>query len=87
VVTTYLSDFLQDTTSYEVRVTSGDFKNERHLKVVAQLADVNLITARKLLQEPNGFVIFTGPASEVIATRDTLKSAGLDFSVEPPFPW
>jgi hypothetical protein len=87
VVTSYLPDVLRDTTSYQVIVTSGDFKNDQHLKAVAQLAGVNLLTARKLLQGPGDFVVFTGLAHKVTSVRDTLVAAGLRFKIEPPFPW
>lgn len=76
VVATHLPDILQDTIPYEVRVISGDFKNDSPLKAVAQLASVNLLAARKLLQEPGGFLIFTGLASKVATVWDTLKSPG-----------
>lgn len=86
VVTTYLPEILNDTSKYVVRVLSGDFKNDQHLRIVAQLAGVNLITSRKMLQG-GGFVLFTGLASKVSAVRDTLESVGLVFEIEPPFPW
>ena len=87
VVTTYLPDVLCDTTSYQVIVTSGDFKLELHLKAVAQLAGVNFLAARKLLQGPGEFVVFTGPAHQVTSARDVLMAADLRFKIEPPFPW
>lgn len=87
VVTTHLPDILQDPTSYEIKLSSGDFKNDSHLEVIAQLAGVNLLAARKLLQGPDGFVIFTGHARKVAMARDKLKSVGLEFGIEPSFPW
>jgi uncharacterized protein YbaR (Trm112 family) len=87
VVTTNIPDILRDAVSYEVRVTSGDFKNERHLKSVAQLAGVNLLEARKLLQGQASFVVYTGRAHEVTAARDVLWASGLAFDIQPPFPW
>jgi hypothetical protein len=87
VVTTYLPDVLRDTTSYQVSVTSADFKNDQHLKAVAHLTGINLLAARKLLQAPGDFVVFTGLAQEVTSVRDTLRAAGLGFKIEPSFPW
>lgn len=87
VVTTVLPDILRDTSTYTVKVTQGDFKNDHHLKAVAQLAGVNMLTSRKLLQQSESFVVATGSARKIAAARDTLLSAGLGFAIEPPFPW
>jgi len=87
VVTTERPAILNDTVSYEVRVTSGDFKNERHLRSVAQLAGVNLLEARKLLQGRAEFVVYTGRADKVTSARDMLRAAGLAFDIRPPFPF
>lgn len=87
VVTTYLPEILRDTTSYEVSVTSGDDRNDQHLKVVAQLAGVNFLAARKLLQGSSGFLVFAGSATKTAEVRDMLKLAGLAYEIKPPFPW
>jgi hypothetical protein len=87
VVTTNLPPILSDAASYEVTVTAGDFKNESHLKTVAQLAGVNFLEARKLLQGGGSFVVYTGRAQQVAAARDALKEAGLKFDIQPPFRW
>ena len=87
VVTTVLPDILRDTSCYEVKVTSGDFKSDRQLKAVAQVTGGNLLAARKLLQQSGHFVVFTGAAPAVAAVRDVLTAAGLGLAIEPPFPW
>jgi hypothetical protein len=86
-VTSHLPEILHDSTRYEVRVTGGDFKNEQHLKKVAQLMGINFLEARKLLQGQRAFVVFAGPAHMAQAVRGTLSAAGLAFEIEPPFPW
>jgi hypothetical protein len=87
VVTTVLPDILRDTSSYTVKVTQGDFKNDHHLKVVAQLAGVNMLASRRMLQQSESFVVATGSARKIAAARDALLSAGLGIAIEPPFPW
>ncbi len=87
VVTTYLPEILQDLTTYDVKVISGDYRNDQQLKVVAQVAGVNLLTARQLLKDTHGFVVFTGIASKVTEVRDMLTSGGLTFEITPSFPW
>ena len=86
LLTTRLPDFLNDATSYRVTVMAGDVDNNAHLLAVASLAGVAMPDARKLLQTPAGLV-FTGLAYEVAPMRETLAEAGLDFRIEPPFPW
>ncbi|MBP6706145.1 MAG: hypothetical protein KA134_02535 [Achromobacter sp.] len=86
VVTTCLPDFLRDATSYQVTVISGDVDNAEHVTAVASLAGVGAPDARKLLQTPAGLV-FTGFAYEVAPMKEALAEAGLDFRIEPPFPW
>lgn len=87
VVTTVLPDIFRDTSSYEVRVISGDFKNDRQLKAVAQVTGGNFLASRKLLQQAGNFLVFTGAAPDVVAVRDVLSAAGLELTIEPPFPW
>ncbi len=87
VVTTVLPEILRDTSAYAIKVTQGDFRNERHLKAIAEVAGVNMLASRKLLQQPEGFVVASGSAREIAAARDVLVSAGLTFAIEPPFPW
>lgn len=87
VVTTALPDILRDTSTYTIKVTHGDFKNNNHLKAIAQLAGFNMLTSRKLLQQSESFAVATGSARKIGAARDTLLSAGLGFVIEPPFPW
>lgn len=87
VVTTVLPEILHDTSTYAVKVTQGDFRNERHLKAVAQVAGVNMLASRKLLQQSGNVVVATGSARSVAAARDALLSAGVGFAIDPPFPW
>ncbi|MBR8657006.1 hypothetical protein KDH83_27185 [Achromobacter sp. Marseille-Q0513] len=86
LLTTRLPDFLNDATSYRVTVISGDVDNSAHVQAVASLTGLALPEARALLRAPAGLV-FTGLAYEVAPMRETLAEAGLDFRIEPPFPW
>lgn len=87
VVTTYFPPIREDSTRYQVTVTSGEFRNPLHLGIVARLRDANWLAARALLKDPKGFVIFAGSAYETAEIRNELSAAGLGFTIEPPFPW
>ncbi|MFZ6721378.1 hypothetical protein [Undibacterium sp. Ji49W] len=87
LVTTYLPEILRDETTYEVSVTLGYYKNDQHIKTVAELAGVNFLKARKLFQAHTNFVVFTGKASQATLVKDALQLAGLSYEIKPPFPW
>lgn len=86
LLTTCLPDFLNDATSYRVTVISGDVDNNAHVQAVASLTGLALPQARALLRAPAGLE-FTGLAYEVAPMQETLAGAGLEFRIEPPFPW
>ncbi|MBI1771803.1 MAG: hypothetical protein HYR68_05575 [Burkholderiales bacterium] len=87
VVTTYISEILRDGTSYEVSITSGEDKNDLHIRTIAKLTGVNFLAARKLLQTDVNFVLLTGVASQIIETREALRLVGLSYEIKPSFPY
>ncbi len=87
VVTTNIQEIKRDNISYEVIITTGDYQNEHHIKAVAQVAGVNFLTARKLLEAQSSFMVYKGIATEVIEVQSILKVAGLVYEIYPQFPW
>lgn len=85
VVTTYIPAMLLDETIYEVRATGGDFRNETHVKAVAELSGRNFLGARKLLQEREPLV-YKGKAPAVARAEAVLTAAGIGIQIEPDFP-
>ena len=87
IVTTYIPEILLDETLYEVSIIVGDPQNKQHIKTVAQVASVNFLAARKLLQEQSPFVVFRGIATEVVKVREVLCMVGLVYEITPEFHW
>lgn len=85
VVTTHISGIKVDEAKYEVSC-SGDYKNEAHIRAVSEVTGYIFLTSRKTLQNEI-FLVFTEQAMEVLQVRNTLVSAGLDFTIEPEFNW
>jgi hypothetical protein len=83
----YPNGILEDDSTYQVKVTSGDADNYIHLGSVAQLLNVDLSSAKRMLQRNRPFVVFSGPANRVGTIGVLLKSIGLRFDINPPFPW
>jgi hypothetical protein len=86
VVTTHIPQIQLDETPYEVRVTNGDYHDERHVKAVAEASGVNFLAARNLLKETSPLV-FKGEATQVAKIRRALETVGLTPDIRPPFPW
>lgn len=85
VVTTYIPAILLDQTIYEIRLVSGDFHDERHIKAVAEVSGRNFLGARQLLQERDP-LIYTGKAVDVARAEAVLIAAGIGVQIVPPFP-
>jgi hypothetical protein len=86
VVHTEIPQINLDTTLYEVRIRDGDYGNREHVKVVADISGVNFLEARRLLQQREP-VVFRGQAIDVVPVRESLKSAGILFTISPEFRW
>jgi len=85
VVTTYIDPMLLDETIYEVRLSGGDFRNETHVKAVAEVSGCNFLHARRLLQEPASLV-YKGKAPAVARAEAVLMAVGIGTRITPPFP-
>jgi hypothetical protein len=82
-----MPEFLGDQTQYHVTLVSGDFRDDRHLKAVAQLLGVNRLAARKALEASQELAVFSGLACDLVGIRDALMAVGLEHRIDPPFPW
>jgi hypothetical protein len=85
VVTTRIPAILLDETIYEVRLMGGDFRNDAHVKAVAEVSGRNFLGARKLLQERESLV-YKGLAPAVARAEAVLTAAGISVQITPPFP-
>jgi hypothetical protein len=85
VVTTQIPAILLDETIYEVRLMGGDFRNDAHVKAVAEVSGRNFLGARKQLQERESLV-YKGQAPAVARAEAVLTAAGISVQITPPFP-
>lgn len=83
--TTYIDPINIDECDYHVIVTSGD-NSLSVIKVVSDIANCNYIEAKKIIENTPA-EIYIGKAVNVKAIMEQLKSAGIDFSIKPEFPY
>ena len=57
LVTTHIPKITQDITKYSVYLTSANYKNKDHLKILAKLANINLLQARGLVQKEDSLYL------------------------------
>jgi hypothetical protein len=87
VVTTYTPEIELDKTLYEILIIGGDYRSLDQVKLLARAGNMNLLAARKFLQEGSPFVLVKSNAAATTKVRDQLDSAGLSYQISPPFPW
>jgi hypothetical protein len=85
VVTTSTSPIDQDTTLYEVHVKKSDHPNEKQIKLISSLGEINFLIARKKIIE--GELIFRGKAHQVVSIKNKLNDVNLLFEINPCFKW
>jgi hypothetical protein len=86
VVTTYIPEIDLDDTKYSVFACGGDYKKDAHVRAVSEVAGVNFLSARKLLQQERP-TVFQGRARAVEKVRVVLAEAGLSCEISPSFPY
>jgi len=84
VVTTYVSDIIKDSKIYEVFLKQADMENRNHLKALSEIANVNLLQARKIAKGSDE-LIFRGEAVDVDNVRNKLKGVGIAYFITPDF--
>lgn len=88
VVTIYTPEIDRDQTTYVVRLVGGDFHNAEHVKLISLLADVNFLSARKLLQEfESQPVLASGKARDIALVREKLQELLIPYLITPDFRW
>jgi hypothetical protein len=86
LVTTFIPDIQLDETIYKVTIADGDYRNKSQIKAVAEISNINFLSAQKLLRQRN-VMIFQGEAPRVLKVRDTLNAVSLTYDIQPPFPY
>ena len=84
-VNTYIEPILSDSTDFHVFLVSSD-SSLNSIRTVSEVANCNYIEAKKLINTaPVEF--FHGQAVEVKAIKEKLETAGIDFKIEPEYPY
>ena len=86
LVTTRIPTIAQDITKYRIYLVSADQHNKEQVKVIADVANINFLQARKLVQEEKP-VILQGEAVEIDKARNLLNDVNVEYIIEPNFPY
>jgi hypothetical protein len=86
VVTSFIPAIKKDTTLYDLRIHGGDHHSKPQIRTVAQVGGINVVEARKLLQQPAALVM-RGMAEQIQHARTALSETGLTVVITPEFPW
>ncbi|MDD6311481.1 MAG: zf-TFIIB domain-containing protein [Firmicutes bacterium] len=95
-VTTNIGSIADDNTDYEIWLQPGNTGNTSNIKLVADIANVNFVQAKQLLDSNCATMIYkavsesatTMPKAQrvqIIAKR--LKETEISFSISPDFPY
>ena len=95
-MTTNIGSIADDNTDYEIWLQPGNTGNTSNIKLVADIANVNFVQAKQLLDSNCATMIYkavsesatTMPKAQrvqIIAKR--LKETEISFSISPDFPY
>lgn len=84
MVTSYIDPIYEDTTEYSIYIKEGIEVDADNIKIIAKIAGVNYLAARKLLLK-NNVCILKANAPEVKEVIALLEDAKIDFEVKPEF--
>ena len=83
--TTYIEHINLDESDYHVILAASD-NSLNSIKTVSEVANCNYVEAKKLIKNAP-IEIFCGKAVEVKAIKEKLVAAGVNFRIEPEFPY
>lgn len=84
--TSYIDPIHCDTVDYTVKLQSGNAVTSANIKAVSKISGVNILQSKKLLESAHS-IICTGKAALVIGILKILNEQGIDYIVDPPFPY
>ena len=79
------SPIISDTESYSVFLNSDNGSADQ-IKLISSIVNCDHASAKRLIASAP-VSVFSGGAVEVREVKRKLESAGLEFSIEPEFPW
>jgi large subunit ribosomal protein L7/L12 len=83
--TTYIDPINLDEINYHVILLSSG-NSLSNIKMVSETANCNYVEAKKMINNAP-VEVFHGQAVEVKAIKEKLEEAGIDFRIEPEFPY
>lgn len=86
VASTYFEPYETDLTEYHIMLVSPFKATSSTLKLISEIANCNYIKAKKLIENAPD-EIFCGKAVEVKAIKEKFEEVGIDFKIEPEFPY
>lgn len=85
VATTESEPIDLDDTQYEIRLAESEPVCKETLALVSRMTGKNFIDSKKIIE--NHGTIFVGEAREILKQREFLSKQGVDFVIEPDFPY
>lgn len=86
VARTYIEPIREDETAYCLYLENGNPTDISTLSCLSKVVGCNLLQARRIVSGGRS-LIFKGSAVEVRKWRDQLDAAGVEYSIEPDFPY
>jgi hypothetical protein len=86
LVTTQIPKIAQDITVYKLYLLSTNYKNTEQIRAISEIARVNFLQARAMMQE-NQSLILEGEALEIDAAKKVLDKLSIGYEIEPNFPY
>lgn len=85
LVTTRFPDIEVDDQEYKV-FCSGDYSDLAHVRAVSEVVSCNFLMSREVLRDES-YLVFSGPAVEVVRVKRRLESVGVECVIKPDFNW
>lgn len=84
ILTTYIDKIHQDMTEYSICIKGAANIDKDKIKVISQIAGVNYIVAKQMLEE-EGFCILKAKAIDIKKAICELENVNIPFEVTPEF--
>ena len=86
VATSFFEPYETDLTEYHIWICSSFKASTDRIKMISEIANCNFLEAKKMIENAP-IEIFCGTAVDVKAIKEKLEAAGIEFSIEPDFPY
>lgn len=84
-VTTNMDEIFDDLTKYSIIISNNNVVDKEILIEFSKISGQNIICSKKILNE--GGIMMSDIATEIKKIIEKLEIMGIEFSIEPPFPY